>query len=111
MGSHNNDSHRHPYKFELDRFDPDAEAMKSGQETVYKPLHETELIFVDTDEKLSQLIDVLKNVNEFAVDLEHHSFRSFQGIVCLMQISTREQDFLVDTLELRRSVTSAKRSF
>ena len=32
---------------------------------------------------------------------QHHSYRSFQGFVCLMQISTRDKDFLIDTLELR----------
>jgi exosome complex exonuclease RRP6 len=52
------------------------------------------------------------------VDLEHHSYRSFHGFVCLAQvglrapraaaadrepaqISTRTDDYLVDTLELR----------
>ena len=91
----------HPYKYELEQFEPSSEDMKSGDETMYKPLEETELIFVNTNEKLSKLLEVLKNVEVFAVDLEHHSFRSFQGIVCLMQISTRDQDYLVDTLELR----------
>lgn len=38
---------------------------------------------------------------EVAVDLEHHSHRSFQGITCLMQISTRSEDFVIDTLALR----------
>jgi exosome complex exonuclease RRP6 len=90
----------HPYKFELEQFEPPPEDMKSRDETMYKPLEDTELIIVNTDEKLSQLLQVLKNVEMFAVDLEHHSFRSFQGIVCLMQISTHEQDYLVDTLEL-----------
>lgn len=33
--------------------------------------------------------------------LQHHSYRSFLGITCLMQISTREEDFIIDTLELR----------
>lgn len=33
--------------------------------------------------------------------LQAHSYRSFQGFCCLMQISTRHQDFLIDTLELR----------
>lgn len=32
---------------------------------------------------------------------QHHSYRSFQGFVCLMQISTRTEDFIVDTLKLR----------
>ena len=94
-------THPHPYKFELDDFEPSVEDMKSGQETMYKSLEETELIFVNTNENLSQLLESLRNVDVFAVDLEHHSFRSFLGITCLMQISTHEHDYLVDTLELR----------
>ncbi|XP_022746695.1 protein RRP6-like 2 isoform X2 [Durio zibethinus] len=35
------------------------------------------------------------------VDLEHNQYRSFQGLTCLMQISTRTEDFIVDTLKLR----------
>lgn len=49
------------------------------------------------------------------VDLEAHSYRSFQGFVCLMQISTRPGmgaggaggvggDWLVDTLCLRHLI-------
>ena len=37
----------------------------------------------------------------FQVDLEHNQYRSFQGFTCLMQISTRTEDFIVDTLKLR----------
>ena len=32
---------------------------------------------------------------------DHHSYRSFLGLTCLMQISTRTEDFIIDTLELR----------
>lgn len=32
------------------------------------------------------------------------SDRSFQGFVCLMQLSTREQDYIVDPLKLRREM-------
>ncbi|KAK4581388.1 hypothetical protein RGQ29_024867 [Quercus rubra] len=35
------------------------------------------------------------------VDLEHNQYRSFQGLTCLMQISTRTEDFVLDTLKLR----------
>ncbi|KAF5809087.1 putative ribonuclease D, HRDC-like superfamily, ribonuclease H-like superfamily [Helianthus annuus] len=35
------------------------------------------------------------------VDLEHNHYRSFQGLTCLVQISTRMEDFIVDTLKLR----------
>lgn len=50
------------------------------------------------------MLNSLRGVKEFAVDLENHSLRSYQGFVCLMQISTRDQDFLIDTLELRREL-------
>ncbi|KAK4282100.1 hypothetical protein QN277_013515 [Acacia crassicarpa] len=50
---------------------------------------------------LKELAYKLKAVQEFAVDLEHNSYRSFQGLTCLMQISTRTEDFVIDTLKLR----------
>lgn len=37
-------------------------------------------------------------VKEIAVDLEHHNKHSYLGIVCLMQVSTRYGDWIVDTL-------------
>ena len=43
----------------------------------------------------------LKAAMEIAVDLEHHDYRTYRGFVCLMQISTRDEDFIVDTLALR----------
>lgn len=35
------------------------------------------------------------------MDLEHNQYRSFQGLTCLMQISTRTEDYIVDTFKLR----------
>lgn len=32
---------------------------------------------------------------------QHHSYRTFLGFTCLMQISTRCHDYLIDTLEVR----------
>lgn len=49
---------------------------------------------------MSSLVDLLKKQTEFAVDLEHHSYRTFQGFTCLIQISTRAEDFLIDPLVL-----------
>lgn len=50
------------------------------------------------------MLEDLKKATEIAVDLEHHDLRSFVGIVCLMQISTREKDWIVDTLKLREEL-------
>ena len=59
---------------------------------------------VETREALERCVADLGLRNEVAVDLEHHDHRSFQGIVCLMQISTRMKDYIIDTLLLRESM-------
>lgn len=49
--------------------------------------------------QLPALLETLKQTTEIAVDLEHHSYRSFAGFVCLMQLSTRTQDWIIDCLD------------
>ena len=66
----------------------------------YKLLDETPFTFVDTVELLEEMRAKLAKASEIAIDLEHHDQRTFLGITCLMQISTREEDFIVDTLAL-----------
>ena len=56
-------------------------------------------MFVDTEEGVLEMLEELKTATEIAVDLEHHDARSFVGLVSLMQISTREKDWIVDTLK------------
>ena len=56
------------------------------------------LIFVDTEQGLVDLSMDLNQVNEFAVDLEHHSLRTFKGFTCLVQVSTRDRDYIIDVL-------------
>lgn len=60
---------------------------------------------------LAHLMEV--RVVEIAVDLEHHSVFSYQGITCLMQISTRWGDWVVDTLvdEVREGLESLNAAF
>lgn len=47
------------------------------------------------------MLENLRSAKEIAVDLEYHSYRTFAGFVCLMQISTRDGDWVVDALALR----------
>ncbi|XP_011001702.1 PREDICTED: exosome component 10-like [Populus euphratica] len=65
------------------------------------PTESTPFKLVEEVKDLKELAAKLRGVNEFAVDLEHNQYRSFQGLTCLMQISTRTEDFIVDTLKLR----------
>jgi len=57
------------------------------------------------------MLKQLKKAKEIAVDLEHHDYRSYHGFVCLMQVSTREQDWIVDTLELREELVTLNEVF
>ncbi len=57
------------------------------------------------------MIADLKNYTELAIDLEHHDLRTYYGITCLMQISTRDQDYIVDTLLLREELNQLNEVF
>ena len=67
-------------------------------------LDETPLTYIDTLPALKELAGELGSACEVAVDLEAHSYRSFQGFCCLMQLSTRRADYLVDVLALRQFI-------
>ena len=67
-------------------------------------LDETPLTYVDTEEQLRGMVDKLEGATEIAVDLEHHSYRTFQGLTCLMQLSDREGDYIIDVLKLRHLI-------
>ncbi|XP_076472354.1 exosome complex component 10-like [Babylonia areolata] len=94
----------HPYQFELDEWQPSPEQLEKVVPQEPKPVDTTPPEFIDTASDLGDLCDLLSKEKEIAVDLEHHSYRTFQGFVCLMQISTRCQDFLLDTLTLRSHI-------
>lgn len=94
----------HPYEFELNKFEPKASQMCKVEPVEPKTIETTSLLYVNSEETLKELLDDIRKVKEISVDLEHHSYRTFQGITCLMQISTREKDYIVDTLTLREDL-------
>ncbi|OVA11482.1 HRDC domain [Macleaya cordata] len=57
-------------------------------------------IWVATKSQLEEVVKVLSNERVFAVDTEQHSLRSFLGFTALMQISTQNEDYLLDTIAL-----------
>lgn len=91
----------HPFEATIKAFQPPSCQLLPKPEIPYVPLHQCPLIFVDTVECLKKMIEELLQVEEIAVDLEHHDFYSFLGFTCLIQISTRIADYIVDCLKLR----------
>lgn len=110
-GGHGSYCFGHPYDVEVAQFQPSAEQLASPPERLYKPLHETRCTWVDTAEALDALRLTLNGCDAFAVDLEHHSQHSYRGFTCLVQVSTRNEDFLVDAMELREQLHVLNESF
>ncbi|ORY07321.1 hypothetical protein K493DRAFT_310245 [Basidiobolus meristosporus CBS 931.73] len=94
----------HPYEYELNHQPYPEHVLEGKPEQLYTPFDTTSATWVDTEEGLEQMMLKLEGVKEIAVDLEHHSYRTFQGFLCLMQLSTRDEDFIIDTIELRNSL-------
>ena len=69
--------------------------------TSFKPEKDTKLLFIDTKESFDAFINEISKYDEIAVDLEHHSKESYLGITCLIQISTRDSDYILDAIKLR----------
>lgn len=89
----------HLYQTEIETYEYPATLYESSEPQQYKPFESTTAIFVDTLEALAAMLAELKGAKEIAIDLEHHDSRSYIGMVSLMQISTRDQDWIIDTLK------------
>lgn len=91
----------HPYKFEIMRQPYPEEILHPRDPISPRDWSGTSFTWVNTEKSLRLMIESLKLATEIAVDLEHHDYRSYYGITCLMQISSRETDWLIDTIALR----------
>lgn len=99
------DEWSHPYEFELEHFKvPEVFLADIKEPSAVESVNNTPLHEITTEEQLDELVEELRKHKEIAIDLEHHSYRTFQGITCLLQISTRKADYLVDTLSLRHKL-------
>nr|CAG8525790.1 2048_t:CDS:10 [Entrophospora candida] len=102
---------RHPYEYEIKHLKLPSRMFEKSTPIPFKPVETTNRIWVESKEDLLAMCEKLENSTEIAVDLEHHEYRSYQGFTCLMQISTRDEDFIVDTLALRSELQILNRSF
>ncbi|CBY37160.1 unnamed protein product, partial [Oikopleura dioica] len=85
----------HPYEEEIKSCGvPSA----SDNVTEYKALDDTPLSVVESSLSFNLMIQELREESELAVDLEHHRYRSYQGFTCLVQISSRQKDYILDPL-------------
>ena len=92
----------HPYEYELSSLKytsnqlMDISALQLSMPPADQPFE-----YVDSEDELGRIVDELSGYKEIGIDLEHHSHRSFAGITCLIQLSTRDKDYVLDTIALR----------
>ncbi|KAJ6544046.1 hypothetical protein B0H19DRAFT_1169443 [Mycena capillaripes] len=96
----------HPYRYEITHISYPPRMFVTAEPIAPTPFESTSATWVSTPDTLDAMMDELRRAPEIAIDLEHNSYRSFAGIVCLMQISTRSQDWIVDTLALRAELAT-----
>lgn len=97
-------AYTHPYEIELDRFEANEDLLKELPVKEPLDIETTDFAYIDDIGDLKRALSELEKETELAVDLEHHSYRTFQGITCLMQISTRNKDYIIDTIALREDL-------
>ena len=88
-------SYPHPYQFELEHFEPLSWQMELGLKQEPFEIKDTPLTVIDKVEQLESLFVKLKDAREVAIDLEAHSYRSFLGFTCLMQVIFARVHYLV----------------
>ncbi|KAI9654901.1 MAG: exosome nuclease subunit [Alyxoria varia] len=91
--------HQHPYETEIREYQFPPATYTKASPIDYEPFEMTTATFVDTIEGVELMLEELKKSKEIAIDLEHHDSHSYIGLVSLMQISTRDQDWIIDTLK------------
>ncbi|KAJ7730997.1 ribonuclease H-like domain-containing protein [Mycena maculata] len=96
----------HPYRYEITHIAYPQRMFLPAEPIPPTPFESTSATWVATPDALDAMLDALRGAPEIAIDLEHNSYRSYAGIVCLMQISTRTQDWIVDTLALRAELAT-----
>lgn len=101
----------HPYHYEIETQGYNELLLKIQDPIDSQPWNGTDAIWVDNIKALEDMTEELLTATEIAIDLEHHDYRSYYGIVSLMQISNRNKDWLIDTIALREDLQILNRIF
>lgn len=102
----------HPLAMELEALRYSSCQLEAPMDPVPQPrsLDATPFLFVDDESTLAQMTCELSSCLQMvpspsldshpvlAIDLENHSYHSFSGFTSLIQMSTREKDYVIDPL-------------
>lgn len=95
----NRPQYLHPYATEISAYEYPSFVYTKSEPMAYTPFESTTATFVEDLDAVHTMLEELRKAPVVAIDLEHHDSHSYAGIVSLMQISTRDRDWIVDTLK------------
>ncbi|XP_042399699.1 protein RRP6-like 3 isoform X2 [Zingiber officinale] len=101
----------HPFAREIDyllKHPPDLKTFITSHRNPNSSCH---FVWIDTEDQLEALANILNEEEIFAVDTEQHSIRSFLGFTSLIQISTWKEDYLIDTIALHDMMATLRPVF
>jgi ribonuclease D len=97
----------HPYQTEIQtlEFSEDLYAVPDSKPPPIAVAKELTATWITTPAALQELATKLENCTRIALDLEHHSYRSYCGITCLIQLTFIDDDdnnnnYLIDPFPL-----------
>jgi ribonuclease D len=104
----------HPYETEISNLEFPSELLKlldllSEDEKNSK--ESSEYSYIDSETSLKEVIRKLKSENIFSFSLKTHEFRSYQGFITLLIISTFSHSFIIDALALRSQISQLNSIF
>ncbi|BGP15799.1 hypothetical protein JCM10213_005719 [Rhodosporidiobolus nylandii] len=97
----------HPYADELAALKPPASFFEKPNKPEPHPKNSFDKVpfeWVADAKALEKMVGEIRQCGEegakdLAIDLEHHDFRTWGGITCLIQLSTRKKDYVIDALD------------
>ncbi|CAK7348974.1 unnamed protein product [Dovyalis caffra] len=96
-----NSSNLHPYDAEIKALIENPGIIEFEEYDSFKKMNDFSCyVWIETESQLKELANTLSKHKVFAVDTEQHSLRSFLGFTALIQISTQNQDYLLDAIAL-----------
>jgi hypothetical protein len=103
----------HPYLNELNSLKyPTWQLLDSSINKELNLCHGNTYEYIKTKENLVTMIKILEEdmingkILEISIAIHNHFYRSYQGFACVMMLSTRYKDYIIDTISLRHIINS-----
>ncbi|EAN31122.2 3'-5' exonuclease family protein [Theileria parva strain Muguga] len=55
---------------------------------------------IDNEADFNSMLDKLKNIRVLSLDVEHHDTETYRGFICLVQLSTPEENYIIDPFKI-----------